>query len=236
MARVRRYWVQLDSVGSTAGGSSHTYDNSTTAVVLDTGSSLCTLPQTVVDGMTKDAGGSVDSNGNIIVPCAVADSGNTFDFRFDNVTVRIPYGNLVIQADAQTCILGVTPEASGSIALLGDTFLRSAYVVFDQTNMEIAMAPYADCGRHEQSIPAGGVRGIEGSCTRAATGTTASGTNAGSQSDTGTGSDPGSLSNPSSGGDDADKGDSSAAPGWAVSWGLMASLGLLQLIVGGPVW
>lgn len=223
-----RYWVKLDSVGSTAGGSSHTYNGSSTAVVLDTGSSLCTLPETAVNGMIQDAGGNVDSNGNIIVPCELADSRNTFDFQFDNVTIRIPYGNLVIQADAQTCILGVTPESSGSIALLGDTFLRSAYVVFDQTNMEIAMAPYADCGRHEQSIPAGGVRGIEGTCTSAATGTSASGTNTGTQSDAGP--DPGNPSGGDNDGDQGDGDDSSAAAGWAVSWGLMVSLGLLQLI------
>lgn len=229
-----RYWVKLDSVGSTAGGSSHKYDSSATAVVLDTGSSLCTLPETVVNGMIQDTGGNVDSNGNIIVPCELTDSRNTFDFQFDNVTIRIPYGNLVIQADAQTCVLGVAPESSGSIALLGDTFLRSAYVVFDQTNMEIAMAPYADCGRHERSIPAAGVRGIEGTCTSAATGTSASGMNTGSRSDAG--SAPG---NPSGGGDDADQGarkDSSAAPGWAVSWGVMASLGLLQLIAVDSAW
>jgi len=41
---------------------------------------------------------------------------------------------------ASTCVLGIAGSGDGGTNLLGDTFLRSAYVVYDLTNNEIAMA------------------------------------------------------------------------------------------------
>jgi len=45
-------------------------------------------------------------------------------------------------------------------------FTDSDAVVFDQTNRELSMAPYVNCGSSEQSIPtgAGAVGNIQGQC------------------------------------------------------------------------
>ncbi|KAK8073648.1 candidapepsin-1 [Apiospora phragmitis] len=163
--RVRRYWVQLKSIGSTMGGSSKKYDNSATAIVIDTGSSLSTLPSGVVSSMVRDLNGQTDRQGNVIVPCpSSSTTDNTFDFDFGAVPIRIPYRNFVIEAGPRTCILGVQAATSGGVMLLGDTFMRSAYVVFDQDNMQVGLAPYANCGENEQTIPAGGVGNVQGKC------------------------------------------------------------------------
>ncbi|RYP05267.1 hypothetical protein DL764_003928 [Monosporascus ibericus] len=159
---IYRYWVQLDSIGSTVDGSSHTYDNSSLPVVLDTGSTFCSLPRAVVSGMMEDLGGQIDSQGQILVDCSQVDNEDTFDFDFGNITIRIPYAQFVVQANSEVCVLGAIPD--DQIALLGDSFLRSAYVVFDQNNMEVAMAPFANCGQSEQRIPDEGVSGVEGAC------------------------------------------------------------------------
>ncbi|KAK8024244.1 Eukaryotic aspartyl protease [Apiospora rasikravindrae] len=163
--KLYRYWVQLKSIGATIGGSSKKYDNSATPIVIDTGSSLSTLPSNVVSSMVRDLNGQQDRQGNVIVPCASGStSGNTFDFDFGGVTIRIPYSQFVIEAAPRTCILGVQAATSGGVMLLGDTFMRSAYVVFDQDNMQVGLAPYANCGENEQTIPAGGVGDVQGKC------------------------------------------------------------------------
>ena len=52
------------------------------------------------------------------------------------------------------------------------TAADSDAVVFDQTNKEISLAPYANCGASEQSLPtgAGAVGNLQGQCTSAASG------------------------------------------------------------------
>ncbi|KAK7973979.1 hypothetical protein PG989_015827 [Apiospora arundinis] len=162
---LHRYWVQLKTIGATMGGNSKKYDNSATAIVIDTGSSLSTLPANVVSAMVRDLNGSQDRQGNVIVPCPSSSTDdNTFDFDFGGVTIKIPYRHFVIQASSRTCILGVQAATSGGVMLLGDTFMRSAYVVFDQDNMQVGLAPYANCGENEQKIAKGGVGNVQGKC------------------------------------------------------------------------
>ncbi|RYP61689.1 hypothetical protein DL771_010040 [Monosporascus sp. 5C6A] len=159
---IYRYWVQLDSIGTTGRGSFHAYDNSSLPVVLDTGSTFCSLPRAVVNGMMEDLDGQIDRQGQVLVDCSHVDNKNTFDFNFGKITISIPYSQFVVQANSEVCVLGAVPD--DQIALLGDSFLRSAYVVFDQKNMEVAMAPYANCGQSEHRIPDGGVSGVKGAC------------------------------------------------------------------------
>ena len=156
-----RYWVQLDSVGTTSSNGTNKYENSSLPVVLDTGSTLCSLPQAVVDGMINDLG-RLDRAGQVLVDCAHSGGNRTFDFGFSNFTISIPFSDFIVELSHQYCILGAT--VSDEIALLGDSFLRSAFVVFDQTNMEISMAAYFNCGESLVAITENGVSGIVGRC------------------------------------------------------------------------
>ncbi|KAK8102665.1 hypothetical protein PG984_015811 [Apiospora sp. TS-2023a] len=163
--KLNRFWVQLKSIGATMSGKSKQYDNSATAIVIDTGSSLSTLPSGVVNSMVQDLNGQTDKGGNVIVPCpSSSNNDNTFDFDFGGVTIKIPYSHFVIQAAPRTCILGVAAGTSNGVMLLGDSFMRSAYVVFDQDNMQVGLAPYANCGENEQTIPVKGVGNVQGKC------------------------------------------------------------------------
>lgn len=171
MGDIQRYAVSLSSISYTpSGGSTTKYDNSAlSGVVLDTGSSLCELPTDIVSSMASDIGAQQDSqSGLLIVDCNTATSANKLDFEFDGgATISVPLDQFVIQS-GNTCVLGVEPlqEGSGITALLGDTFLRNAYVVFDQTNMKINMAQYVNCGTNEQAIQSGssGASGFTGEC------------------------------------------------------------------------
>ncbi|ROW10298.1 hypothetical protein VMCG_01801 [Cytospora schulzeri] len=164
---IQRYTIPMNSLTYKNGSTSNKYSGSDLDVVLDTGSSLCELPTTVVSGMVTDFNAQEDQSGLLYVDCAYQSMGGSMDFAFPGVTISVPISEFIL-SDGAECVLGVEAydPKQGGVALLGDTFLRSAYVVFDQTNMQISMAQYMNCGTNEQAIPAGtaGVSGFTGEC------------------------------------------------------------------------
>ncbi|KAH7035742.1 aspartic peptidase domain-containing protein [Microdochium trichocladiopsis] len=161
---IPRYWVQLESLGSTINGKTTTYSNSKIPVVIDTGSTLCNLPSSIVQDMVRDTNAQVDSQGDVLVQCSIANNNAAFNFAFSGVTISIPWSEFILPIPGSTtqCVLGVSP--SSSVVLLGDSFIRSAYIVFDQDHMQVSMAPWADCGEHQQAIGSGPVGNVQGAC------------------------------------------------------------------------
>jgi hypothetical protein len=87
------------------------------------------------------------------------------DYSFGNMTIRAPLANSILEQDG-VCGFAAT-STSGSRApvnILGDPFLRSAYVVYDQDNKQISLAQYSSCGTNEQSIPPTGASCFVGQC------------------------------------------------------------------------
>jgi len=117
-------------------------------VLLDSGSSLTYLPASYVDTLFTQWNAVYDAQeGAAIVPCSLAEQQGSVDFTFSSAaaTISVPLNELVLvggYTDGQpVCIFGVAPLAAGSTAVLGDTFLRSAYVVYDIANNQISLAP-----------------------------------------------------------------------------------------------
>lgn len=171
---IQRYAVEMNSVSyKNSSGTNKLSSSALSGVVLDTGSSLCELPTSVVSSMASALGAEQDAqSGLLIVDCSLkSSSAGSLEFAFDGITVAVPMSDFVLQ-DGSACVLGVMALQAGSgiTALLGDTFLRSAYVVFDQTNMKISMAQYVSCGTNEQAITAGsaGASGFTGECSASA--------------------------------------------------------------------
>lgn len=152
-----RYWVEMTSVALTKGGSTSTYSGTNLPVVLDSGSSLSYLPASVVRNMASDLNGDLDQSGLYLVSCSLVDDDGSVDFAFGDITIKVPFKEFIWQFDSSTCILGAVPvdSSSGITALLGDTFMRSAFVVFDQSEKTISMAQYVNCGEDEQPITSG---------------------------------------------------------------------------------
>ncbi|KAK2628499.1 hypothetical protein QTJ16_001602 [Diplocarpon rosae] len=83
------------------------------------------------------------------VDCSLADDTKTLDFTFSGAKISVPMnelvfeisdedrGHLKIEKNSGICYFGIS---IASRALLGDTFLRSAYLVFDLANNEISLA------------------------------------------------------------------------------------------------
>lgn len=141
--------IALTGVSFSSASSRHSYSTSAlpAAVLLDSGSTLTYLPTPLVEGIYKDLSVVYDStSGAGYVPCSLANDTVSITYTFSSPAVKVGIGELVIDPGnlyfrdgTRACIFGIAP-AGKSMAILGDTFLRSAYVVYDLANNEISLA------------------------------------------------------------------------------------------------
>jgi len=137
--------IALTGMGQN-GRNNSLFSNQNVPVLLDSGSSLMYLPQSVTDKLFNQYNAQYDANnGAAVVDCNLANQEGSLDFSFSGVKISVPLNELVLTAAVSrgqpVCILGVAPVDNGQVCVLGDTFLRSAYVVYDLENNEISLAP-----------------------------------------------------------------------------------------------
>lgn len=129
--------------GSTVGiGASSAYP---LGVLLDSGSSYMSLPSSIVTGLAQAMGASFsrELGGYVLPNCNDQFANGALNFFFSGVQISVPYDELIVNPTAtdgsnilyndgtNVCMLGVIEGTVDQIAVLGDTFLRSAYVVYD---------------------------------------------------------------------------------------------------------
>lgn len=141
--------IALTGVSTSSESDNHDYSSSAlpAAVLLDSGSSLTYLPNSIVQGIYDDLGVIYESSSGVgYVECSIAQSNVNVTYTFSSPTITVDIDELVIDAGdlrfrdgSRACIFGIAP-AGDSTAVLGDTFLRSAYVVYDLANNEISLA------------------------------------------------------------------------------------------------
>ncbi|KAK4976533.1 hypothetical protein LTR66_010838, partial [Elasticomyces elasticus] len=135
--------IALTAVG-TNGKKGSIASGLTTPALLDSGSSLMYLPDNICTAIFKQLGATWDNKqGAAFIDCNMANSATTLDFTFSSATISVEMNELVIVAGTErgkpVCILGIGPAGS-STPVLGDTFLRSAYVVYDLSANQISLA------------------------------------------------------------------------------------------------
>lgn len=153
------------SDGSTVPLSSSYFESRIFPAVLDSGSTLSYLPDQLARDIYKelDALYDTESTGLTFIDCAhLSDDPNlVITFTFDSVTISVPVNEMVLDVLGpfqdllptnipykRTCLFGIQNTAGfdtidadeTDFALLGDTFLRSAYVVYDLEHHQIGMA------------------------------------------------------------------------------------------------
>ncbi|MCJ1383447.1 hypothetical protein MMC17_006561 [Xylographa soralifera] len=125
--------------------------NQPISAILDSGAAFISRTADIVNSII--AGLGISTVDNYSLPCYYGDQQADFTFGFNddpNATIDIPLSSLlnpvIVSGVQQTdengdgiCKLAVDAGASGSV-LLGDSFLRSAYVVFDLENNVISLA------------------------------------------------------------------------------------------------
>lgn len=126
--------------------------NQAQAVLLDTGSSLTYLPDAMTEAIYEQVAAQYDSSqGAAYVPCSLAANTTTLNFTFTTPVISVPMNELVLPVTSSNgrpltfsdgtsaCLFGIAPAGS-SASVLGDTFIRSAYLVYDLANNEISIA------------------------------------------------------------------------------------------------
>ncbi|KAF6806770.1 secreted aspartic proteinase [Colletotrichum musicola] len=151
---VARYWVGMNSISLTPPSRrTRVYQNSTMPVFLDSGATLTLLPQGLADNIASDFGSpGLDANGFYPVSCTLVNLNGTLDFDFEGVKIKVPYKEMIreLRTTPPVCYLGIVPNSD--FTLLGDTFLRSAYTVFDLDTKAAYLAQYVNCGTSTQPI------------------------------------------------------------------------------------
>ncbi|KAI1131448.1 aspartic peptidase domain-containing protein [Nemania abortiva] len=158
--------VKLNSIAHRAPGARvstrFTDSNLPLSVIVDSGTTLSLLPESIVSKLAEQfPGAQPDGNGGYRVDCAYQDKDGSVDFEFlsgkETVVINVPYRDFVWNSGGD-CFLGAWFSDDLDVWILGDAFLRGAYVTFDQTNNALFMANQATCGDGQSdlvAVPAG---------------------------------------------------------------------------------
>nr|AJD23158.1 aspartic-type endopeptidase [Onygena corvina] len=169
--------VALTGVGIRTGndGSVTNFSTNPVAVAMDSGSSLSYLPDALAAQVYKKIGAVFDPTNNLaFVPCSMSKDNRKLVFTFSAPQIAVGMDELVIDLGpdsngneatfrdgSKACVFGIAP-AGNSISILGDTVLRSAYLVYDLANNEISIAEtkfnstdtnILEIGTGEHSVP-----------------------------------------------------------------------------------
>jgi len=125
--------------------------------ILDSGTTLTYLPDTIANQIFNAVGVITDPQLGQIAPCSLAANNLTFTYTFGGpggAVISIPISELLIpltnedgsaytgsrgSKGAPLCQFGIDAAGSNPI-LFGDTFLRSAYVVYDLETLQVGLA------------------------------------------------------------------------------------------------
>jgi hypothetical protein len=99
--------------------------------LLDSGTTDLILPTDIANAIAANMGASLDEFGNYNLPnCDLEFAPGSLNFDFSGVKINVPYSEFIQDDGDGNCFLGLGTNDAGC-ALLGDTFLRSTYVVYD---------------------------------------------------------------------------------------------------------
>ncbi|KAK8013633.1 Elongation factor G- mitochondrial [Apiospora marii] len=125
-------------------------------VVLDSGSTFTSLPTELAKLAWTEAGAVFDTT-YAFIPCSMSNSKGSFEFGFagpNGPKIKVPMSEMVHKIQDRgdytfqagrykgqpMCWFGIQNSSSSDLFVLGDSFLRSAYVVYDLENNQIGMA------------------------------------------------------------------------------------------------
>lgn len=146
--------VMLSSISASSasdGSNAETLMSSNIPMVLDSGTTFTMLPSKVVEAIGEALGGEFSREmGYYLQSCELAGS---LVFSFNGLDITVPLSEFMVPLvsstdpsqtatfDDGTPACAIALQASEDYYILGDNFLRSAYVVYDLENLQVAMAP-----------------------------------------------------------------------------------------------
>jgi hypothetical protein len=115
-----------------------TVDQYPVPALLDTGTSNMVLPQIITSSIYAALNPDLSSPPDAYVDCSLAFTSATIDYMFDGITINVRLSQLITPNGPgrpfTECPLNFQTVSAGEPVVLGDSFLSSAYVVFDLDN------------------------------------------------------------------------------------------------------
>ncbi|KAG0637706.1 aspartic peptidase domain-containing protein [Tuber brumale] len=155
-AKAREFAITLTSVSivnSSGDSLTLTTNGYASPVLLDSGSTYTYLDPDLAKELSEQVGAQpLDQYGVAVVPCGVRGYNGSVTYGFSGATITVPLSELVVDARDRSgkparfsdgtplCYWGILSSGDLGANVMGDTFLRSAYVVFDLDNEEISLA------------------------------------------------------------------------------------------------
>ncbi|KAI0463275.1 hypothetical protein LJB42_003296 [Komagataella kurtzmanii] len=140
-----RLQITLNGIDVKKGSDQGTLLQGRFAALLDSGATLTYAPSSVLNSIGRNLGGSYDSSRQAYtIRCVSASDTTSLVFNFGGATVEVSLYDLQIATyytggSATQCLIGIFSSGSDEF-VLGDTFLRSAYVVYDLDGLEVSLA------------------------------------------------------------------------------------------------
>ena len=101
--------------------------------------------------LKSDSEGGNDPTGPQ-VDCSARNAPGSVDFTFASKTIKVALRDFIVvtstfvsDGSPAACALGISLETKTTDYILGDSFLRAAYVVHDLTNNQLLLAQSANC-------------------------------------------------------------------------------------------
>ena len=157
------YWrlsVMVSGVGVTppeGEPSLYSLDSTQGNILLDSGTTMSYLYPSYAKSILQDMGAR-ELGRYHWAPCEMRDSPGTVDFYFGGKAIRVPYADMIRRPNVSTgepsgyCPVAIVLTTEGGLQILGDSFLRAAYVVIDWDNQNAHLAQAASCDQ-EDIIP-----------------------------------------------------------------------------------
>lgn len=141
------------SLANKSGKSQYSKDNLAIPVILDSGTTNTYLPDDLANAIASGVGAVSDPSFGYLVPCSLRDSGAVLTFTFgssNGPVITMDISEFVTDVfesppppkfpdKKSACSWGLLPAGNNPI-LFGDTFLRSAYVVYNIETAQIGIA------------------------------------------------------------------------------------------------
>ncbi|KAK7739859.1 hypothetical protein SLS53_005452 [Cytospora paraplurivora] len=157
-----RFSVNLTSLHATSSSGTDELTSTQFPIkgILDSGTTVTYVPTDLAEEVWKEAGAVYNPDLELpLIPCSMVDSDGYFSFGFagpNGPKINVAMDELIFDLNndvglsqtfssgdyegQEACEFGIQND-TGSDYYFGDTFLRSAYVVYDLQNYQIAMAP-----------------------------------------------------------------------------------------------
>lgn len=173
-------FVGLESIAVGDWGLSTPPGGNATYALLDSGTTVTSLPLELAVQVFSQIDVAWDFNAtSIFCHCDLRDQDTNITFGFAGLNISLPVSVFVYDGDEEMfsgtdfldkddslCGFGMQPGAEGDdFLILGGTFLRSVYAVYDLENKEISLAParYGSDRSNIVEITRAGVNGTEAS-------------------------------------------------------------------------